>query len=96
MPGCAPVGSTVAIRAVGCSRDDRIQALRVEVAGASRRPWDGGTLHVTVSKVAGAESVESNALLARAPETAIALALESVVAWVEYEEEFAGSPVVAS
>ncbi|MBI3269322.1 MAG: hypothetical protein HYZ53_09895 [Planctomycetes bacterium] len=86
IPGRADVGARVLLHAVGLCRDDRIQALRVEIAGSSRRTWDGGTLHVTVSKLAGVESVESNALLARSAEAPLALDLDGVVEWVDYEE----------
>jgi hypothetical protein len=83
VPGGAKPGDRVQVHAVGEAADERVQALRVEIAGTSRRPYDGGILHVTVSRAHEARSVESNRLLAQRPTQPIDLELRGTVQWVD-------------
>lgn len=83
IPGGHRVGDRVALRATGEVHDARVQALVVEMAGSTERPYDGGTLHVTVSFAADARASESNALIRSAPLTPLALPLFGEVRWVE-------------
>ncbi len=83
IPAGASVGESVELRAIGHVKDGRVQALVVELGGSARRPYDGGTLHVTVSAARGARASESNALIESASAEPIDLALRGTVAWVE-------------
>jgi hypothetical protein len=81
IPGRHPPGARVRVRAIGMCRDERVQALLVEVEGTTVRPHDGGRLHVTVSRHPAARSVHANELLACATPAPLAMDLEGVVAW---------------
>lgn len=86
IPGGASVGDTVALRAVSDHLDERVQAVAVEVEGAEDpgvRPYDGGRLHVTVSRAEDARSRDSNALLERTPGRPLDLVLRGTVEWVD-------------
>lgn len=81
VPGGYAVGESVVMRAVGECADGRVQAVIIEINGASTRPWDGSLLHVTVSKQPAARSSESNALIHTATPSPLDLHLEGVVVW---------------
>jgi hypothetical protein len=84
VPTGAAVGEPVTLRAVAEHRDARLQALVVEIEGRSVRPFDGGTLHVTVSRVEAARSKDANDLIARTePRPLEPLALRGRVEWVD-------------
>ena len=83
IPGGAKLGDRVRVHAVGVAMDERVQALLVEIAGSHHRPYDGGTLHVTVSRAAHARSVESNRLLDEVVARPLDLELWGTVQWVE-------------
>lgn len=74
-------GDSVPLTAVAECADEQIQTFIVEIGGSSRRVWDGGVLHVTVSRKEGARSSDANAVLARAPRVPLELALSGVVEW---------------
>lgn len=78
--GQAP-GASLSFSAVGECFDDRVQALLVEVAGSRRRPWDGGMLHVTVSRQPWARSHEANSLLLRVEPSPVSLPLSGRITW---------------
>ena len=81
IPGGFQVGERVELRGVALVENERIQALRVEIAGASTRPHDGGILHVTVSRALDARSRDSNDLLATDAGKPMDLALRGIVGW---------------
>ena len=83
IPGGHRVGDRVALRAIGEVTDARVQALVVELEGSTARPYDGGTLHVTVSFAPDARASESNGLIASAPLTPLTLPLSGEIRWVE-------------
>jgi hypothetical protein len=83
VPGSPAIGSAIAFRAVGHARDERVQALAVELAGTTTRPYDGGILHVTVSTAPGAEPSESNELLAGERWERCDLELRGTLQWVD-------------
>ena len=83
IPGGHTIGDRVELRAVAEVSDARVQALLIEMAGSSERPYDGGTLHVTVSFASDARASESNALIRSAPMMPVELALSGQVRWVE-------------
>jgi hypothetical protein len=82
VPGGARPGDRVVVHAVGEAADERVQALLVEMGGSTRRPYDEGILHVTVSRVFEARSVESNRLLAEHPVEPVSLELYGTIRWV--------------
>ncbi|MEB2310440.1 MAG: hypothetical protein OZ921_01090 [Sorangiineae bacterium] len=81
VPGGGSPGDIVELRAIGHAADARVQALLIEQGGLRTRPWDGGTLHVTVSRQPWARSRDSNALLASGTPEPLELALSGVIAW---------------
>ncbi len=83
IPGGAAIGERLELRAIGVASNERVQALSIEMAGTSTRPWDGGRLHVTISRAEDASSAESNALLAGVAIEPIELTLSGTVDWVE-------------
>jgi hypothetical protein len=83
VPGGARPGDRVVVHAIGEAADERVQALLVEIDGSTRRPRDGGILHVTVSRAPEARSVESNRLLAEHPIAPVSLTLHGTVRWVD-------------
>jgi hypothetical protein len=74
-------GDTVPLRVVAECADPRVQAFIVEIGGSSRRAWDDGVLHVTVSRSEEARSRDANALLARGPRAPFELSLTGVLEW---------------
>ncbi|HEY8428685.1 MAG TPA: HD domain-containing protein [Sandaracinaceae bacterium] len=83
IPGGARVGDRVEVVATGHAKDERVQALVVEMAGSARRPYDGGTLHVTVSFAPDARANEANDLLERARAAPLEMTLRGTIEWVE-------------
>ncbi len=81
------IGDQVALRAVSEAWDDRVQALVLEIDGSSRRPHDGGVLHVTVSRAVGARSSDSNLLLERTHGEPRDIELAGVVEWFDYTHD---------
>jgi hypothetical protein len=80
--GGARVGDHVDASVAGQVLNERVQALLVEIGGVSRRPFDGGPLHVTLSTTQSARAVESNALIeSGAPVEPLALSLSGHIAW---------------
>ncbi len=82
VPGGAAPGASIVLDAVGHLADERVHALLVEIAGERHRPWDGGVLHVTVSRQPWARSSEANALALRAAAEPFELTLRGTIVWV--------------
>jgi hypothetical protein len=82
-PAVRGAGDVVALRAVAECCNERVQAWVIELDGSSVRPWDGGVLHVTVSRAEDARSKDSNELLLSAPRSPISIELDGVVEWVD-------------
>ena len=70
IPGGRKLGETVDIHVIAESVDHRVQVFGVEIHGARRRPFDGGVLHLTVSRTRDARSRDANDLLAQGSATA--------------------------
>lgn len=83
VPGGFAPGNTAEIEATHVVRDDLVEVLVVEIAGTHRRPVDGGTLHVTVSRAPGARSRDANQLLERGTRVPLSLTLRGTVRWVD-------------
>ncbi len=77
------LGDTVTMRGLGWVANGRVQAMKVEIQGSSYRAWDGGILHITLSRQPEAKSAESNLLLATTPlEQPLDLELSGTVCWL--------------
>ncbi len=76
-------GDIVPLRVVAECADERVQAFVVEIGGFSRRAWDDGVLHVTVSRSEDARSRDANAVLERAPRVPLELTLSGVLEWTD-------------
>jgi hypothetical protein len=83
IPGGHRVGDRVDVHVTGMVADERAQALVVEIGGSSKRPWDGGTLHVTVSVAPGARARESNDVIAEQEPVPLDMHLRGTVMWVD-------------
>lgn len=82
IPGGHSVGDRISFRAVGDLRGPHVQLAHVAVDKDDVvRPFDGGTLHVTVSRVDGARSRESNDVTGKP--TPLDIPLSGVIEWVE-------------
>jgi hypothetical protein len=82
VPNGHRLGERIAFRAVAECCDERVQTWVVELAGSSVRPWDGGVLHITVSRAEGARSKDSNDLLQSGARAPLAIDLEGELVWV--------------
>jgi hypothetical protein len=83
VPGGMRPGDRAVVHAIGEAADERVQALLVEIGGSTKRPRDGGILHVTVSRASEARSVESKRLLAEHPIEPVSIVLHGTVRWVD-------------
>lgn len=81
-PGCG-LGTRVELCAIAEHVDARAQVWAIQLGSDTRRPYDGGTLHLTVSRARDARSRDSNDVLEVVPGTPIDVALTGVVAWSE-------------
>jgi hypothetical protein len=63
----------------------RVQVWAIQLGSATRRPYDGGTLHLTVSRARDARSRDANDVLETVPGTPIDVALTGVIAWSDEE-----------
>ena len=80
--GGSAVGDRVDLSVMGQVMNERIQALLIEIAGVTRRPFDDGPLHVTLSAVESARAVESNALIeSGAAVEPLSLSLSGRIVW---------------
>jgi len=83
IPGGYTPGDVVDANAIALCSDERVQAVIVEIAGSTWRPFDGGTLHVTLSRVEQASSWDANAMLQRAERVECQIALRGVLRWID-------------
>lgn len=82
VPGRIEVGAAIELRSLHEHRDGRVQAWTVEVAGATVRPFDGGPLHITVSRAEGVRSREANRMIERTEGETRRMTLRGTVGWV--------------
>lgn len=75
-------GDTVKLVGVALHRDERVQAIVVELDGTSARA-DGGILHVTVSRQRDARSRESNEMLRTSPGEEVRVPMSGTARWVK-------------
>jgi hypothetical protein len=83
LPGSYAIGDAVDLRAVREHADSRVQVWVVEIDGQSRRPEDGSTLHVTISRAPDARSRDANAVLLTAAVTPLHVGLRGVITWAD-------------
>jgi len=87
LPGWVPseraVGDTIQFESRGFSVTDEIQVLVVSIDGSSRRPFDGGTLHITVSKKPGVPSTLANEAILSVTLVPFIRHLKGQVAWLK-------------
>jgi hypothetical protein len=76
-------GDKVAFHAVASCADERVQVWVVRIDGSTVRPFDGGTLHLTVSRSLEARSKDANDVLRTAPHEAIDVELRGTLAWID-------------
>lgn len=83
VPGGFAPGSSVEIEATHLVQSELIEVLVVEISGTHRRPIDGGTLHLTVSRAPQARSRDSNRLLEQGARIPMSLTLTGILRWVD-------------
>lgn len=64
LPLGTALGDEVLVVGRGFSITEDVQALVVAISGSTTRPFDGGILHITVSKQPGIPSTQSNQVIA--------------------------------
>ncbi len=85
IPGGFAPGSDVELEATHVVRNELVEVLVVEIGGTHRRPLDGGTLHLTLSRAPLARSRDANQLLEQGAREPLprALKLKGTVQWVD-------------
>ena len=83
IPGGFTPGSSVEFEATHIVRNEWIEVLVVAIAGIDRRPHDGGTLHLTLSRAPEARSQDANQLLEQGTRVPVSLALTGTIRWVD-------------
>lgn len=82
IPGARSLGETVEFETRGFSVTDSIQVLVVSIDGSSKRPFDGGTLHITVSKRPGVPSTQANEAILNVTLVPFTRQLKGSVVWL--------------
>ena len=80
-PGGHAIGSTVSFDVVAEHDNGSVQAVRVAFDGESARPFDGETLHVTVSRQPDARSKDARAALDQPAVASWSMSLAGTVVW---------------
>jgi len=83
VPGGYGVGSSVEMEVTHVVRNERIEVLVVSIEGSHERPFDGGTLHLTLSRAHDARSRDANQVLKHGERVPMSLALRGTVLWVD-------------
>ncbi len=83
IPGARSVGDSIEFETRGFSVTEDIQVLVVSIDGTSQRPFDGGTLHVTVSKRQGVPSTHANEAILNVTLVPFTRQLKGSIAWLE-------------
>jgi hypothetical protein len=83
IPGERSVGDSVNFETRGFSVTDEIQVLVVSVDGSCKRPFDGGTLHITVSKRPGVPSTLANEAILNVTLVPFIRHLKGSIAWLQ-------------
>jgi len=83
IPGARKVGDAIEFETRGFSVTEDIQVLVVSIDGTTKRPFDGGTLHVTVSKRKGVPSTHANEAILNVTLVPFTRQLKGSIAWLE-------------
>lgn len=83
LPPGTQVGEEVTIEAKGFSITEDIQVLVVAIGGTSTRPFDGGTLHITVAKLPGVSSNQSNTAIESVDLIPYEKTLKGKISWLQ-------------
>lgn len=87
IPGGRAVGDSLQFETRGFSVNEEIQVLVVSIDGSSVRPFDGGTLHITVSKKPGVPSTHANEAILNVTLVPFTRQLKGRVAWLERHKD---------
>ncbi len=83
IPGGRLVGDSIEFETRGFSVTEDIQVLVISIDGTTKRPFDGGTLHVTVSKRKGVPSTHANEAILNVTLVPFTRQLKGSVVWLE-------------
>lgn len=87
IPGARAVGDSLEFETRGFSVTEDIQVLVVSIDGSCKRPYDGGTLHVTVSKKPGVPSTHANEAILNVTLVPFTRQLKGCVAWLDRRKQ---------
>ena len=87
IPGARAVGDSLEFETRGFSVTEEIQVLVVSIDGSCKRPYDGGTLHVTVSKKPGVPSTHANEAILNVTLVPFTRQLKGCVAWLDRRKQ---------
>lgn len=83
IPGGRQLGDAIEFETRGFSVTEDIQVLVVAIDGSSKRPFDGGTLHITVSKRQGVPSTQANEAILNVTLVPFTRHLKGAVTWLD-------------
>ncbi len=83
IPGGGSVGDPIEFETRGFSVTEDIQVLVVFIDGTTKRPFDGGTLHVTVSKRNGVPSTHANEAILNVTLVPFIRTLRGSIKWLD-------------
>lgn len=87
IPGARAIGESLEFETRGFSVTEDIQVLVVSIDGSCKRPYDGGTLHVTVSKKPGVPSTHANEAILNVTLVPFTRQLKGCVAWLDRRKQ---------
>lgn len=87
IPGARSIGESIEFETRGFSVTEDIQVLVVSIDGSCKRPYDGGTLHVTVSKKPGVPSTQANEAILNVTLVPFTRQLKGCVAWLDRRKQ---------
>jgi hypothetical protein len=83
IPGNRSIGDSLGFETRGFSVTDEIQVLVVCIDGSTQRPFDNGTLHITVSKRAGVPSTLANEAILNVTLVPFIRQLKGSIVWLQ-------------
>lgn len=83
IPGDRQLGDSIEFETRGFSVTEDIQVLVIAIDGTSKRPFDGGTLHITVSKRQGVPSTQANEAILNVTLVPFTRNLKGSVTWLQ-------------
>lgn len=89
IPGERELGDKIEIHTKGFSVTDDIQVLVVAIDGTTTRPFDKGTLHITVSKRQGIPSTLANEAILNVTLVPFSRQLSGTIVWLDRNKKTA-------